>query len=131
MGTIINGHEKRYNYYIYGACGYWIPFSKYLRMGQCTSLAAFIQDGYGKLAEGPKVLMEKYAKILTRHSIRSSIIDVHPAVHREDGQCKVKTDDLKVMLLDDDGFFIAREFKGVAAASSWWTQDQKLADAIT
>lgn len=55
----------------------WIPFSEHLNR---LSVEALLRDGFGILAEGPALLIDVYAAVLSRHRLAPSTIAIRGPV---------------------------------------------------
>ena len=86
----------------------WIPFSHFMNDEKPSRL---LQNSMGKLAAGPKLLLEQYAKILEKNGISSSFLwERNPKRWDEVSGWVDGYTDLKLLIVDES-FVIARDFK--------------------
>lgn len=76
VGKLWHGHRSEVQH--------WIAFDRYLNTK--PSLAALLAGGKGKLAAGPRFLLERYADVLHQHGIQTSITAEQQPMRLSDGQ---------------------------------------------
>jgi hypothetical protein len=88
-------------------CDDWKPFDAYLN--RPADLPELLADGYGLLASGPVFLMEKYAEIVQRVGLRTSITDRSPAKYWDGADWIKQAEYLKLLHLGES-YIIAERF---------------------
>ena len=90
-------------------CDDWMPIDKYLN--QLSPSSQLLAGGHGKLASGPKFLLEKYAEILGEAGVTTRITDIFPAKYWNGGAWVEQTIPLKLLHFGES-FVIAEKFDG-------------------
>jgi hypothetical protein len=76
---------------------HWIGFDRYLNAN--PTLSALLAGGKGKLAAGPRFLLERYADVLSQFQLESRITAERPAMRLRDGQWVPQTAPLRFVQL--------------------------------
>ena len=91
--------------------GGWFPFGAFL-----NSPGLVLSRGFGKLAEGPAVLMRGYGEVLEARGFSISFLE-HGMPQQYVNGWRAYDDELKVLLLGGT-FVVARDFETGGAAES-------------
>ena len=85
----------------------WFSFDKFLNQEQ--HLPKLLSGGYGKLADGPDLLIEKYIHVLRRYGVEPSTLPPRPP-KAWDNDRWITIDGNVAALLFGDSFVVARDF---------------------
>ncbi len=100
IGKLILSHQE--------VCENWIPFDKYLN--SIAHISSLLEGGHGLLAEGPKILLDKYAEVLVSENIIVSNLKSRPAKWWDGNNWIEEKSPLSILILGES-YFIAEQFE--------------------
>jgi hypothetical protein len=83
------------------AVGGWFDYAHFFSVGPDRSLRAVLEGGFGKLAEGPQVLAERYAEVLRRAGVSVSLLPSRRPVWWDGEQWVEETGALYALILGE------------------------------
>ncbi len=89
-------------------CQKWIPFDKFLN--SIAHIHYLLEGGHGLLAEGPKILLDKYAEVLVNENIEVSNLNSRPAKRWNGNNWIEEKSPLSILILGES-YFIAEKFE--------------------
>ena len=97
MGKLFIAHQE--------VCQRWVPFDKYIRCG-----LSLLEGGHGLLAQGPKILLDKYAEVLLSENIIVRDLKPDPAKWWDGNNWIEEKSNLFIFIVGES-YFIAEQFE--------------------
>lgn len=98
VGRLVEAHRS--------VVGEWYGFHHFFNRAYHSSISELLNSGFGKLAEGPQTLMERYAECLRRYGVAMSSPPPRPPVWWN-GTTFVKNDEPLYALVLGSSYFVS------------------------
>ena len=105
VGQLIEAHRKM--------VGDWLSPFAYFNASPMHRLSELLGGGFGKLADGPLPLIERYRSVLETAGVRSSTPPARPPVYRKNDSWVEEVGPLFALFMDDS-YVVARSFTAEA-----------------